>query len=112
MSSRELWRGRSLLGLGCGALALFVWVANALEATALRPHACSLGRAQLESYLLMARAAAMVLPFGGLLLAALARTERAWLRALALLTCALGVAIAVAFLGRWGPALRLPCLRG
>ena len=104
-------RARSLVAIACGALALLVWLANGLEVTLLRPHACSLGRMQFESYLLMARAPALLLPLVGLLLAALARRDNPRLRALALFVCGLGVLVAVAFLRRWLPVVHLPCLR-
>lgn len=67
---------------------------------------------QLESYLLMARPAALLLSLVGLLLAAYARGENPRLRAIAVLASALGVAIVVACVAGWAPDMHLPCVRG
>lgn len=104
-------RARSSVAIGCGAFALLVWLANVLEVTLFKPHACSIGRMQLESYLFMARPVAMLLSLVGLLLALFARSDNPRQRAAALSVCALGVTVAVAFLRRWLPGLHLPCLR-
>ncbi len=102
---------RSLVALGCGAVALLVWLGNVLEVLLVPPLACSIGRMRFESYLFMARPAAMLLSLFGLVLAVVARRNNPRLRVAALVVCALGVAVAVAFLRRWTPAVHLPCLR-
>lgn len=113
MSDARPPRHRSLVALGCGALALVVWLANLLEVTLFRPHVCSLARMQFESYLLLARAPALLLPLVGLVLAALSRSDSPRLRAVALLVCSVLALVTLALLLRWLPAaaLHLPCLR-
>jgi hypothetical protein len=102
-----------LVAPACAVISASAWLANYLELTWLRPTACTLGRMQLESWLLFARGAALVLPVVGVLMGAVAL--KPWSRAGGVAVAsnaAVIAAVAIALCGHvrdgW---LHLPCLR-
>lgn len=104
-------RAASVAGLGFGLASLATWIANALEIEVFRPHACSLQRMQFESWLFLARAAAIVMPVIGLLLALVAVHAPPSLRRAGIAANSVAILLVAAMFLGLVPMGHLPCLR-
>jgi hypothetical protein len=104
-------RALATTSLALGAFTFVVWIANALEVRVLRPTQCSIERLQFESWLLVARAAAMVAPLLGLASALLAFGAPPRRRNAALAMNTLALAFVALIVARLVPLGHLPCLR-
>jgi hypothetical protein len=102
-------RTATTISLACAAATATVWSATLAES--LVPiTACTLTRMTIESYLLLARAAAIVLPFVGLVLAGLARRSGRRVAWAAALNGIAALYVAAAFV-RLLPINHFRCLR-
>jgi len=102
-------RTATTVSLALGIVALGVWVANFAESV-VPVTTCTLARMRVESYLLMARAVAMVLPVVGLVLAGIG--HRAGRRAVwAAGLNGIAVVYVIGVLARVLPVNHFACLR-